>query len=85
MLSNSRLGIPLDVVEETLHGGMDGGTVFPMPCLLGATWDLPLVGAVARVIGLEARIGAWHARCRLAARHQLPSRPASRPRPLQAA
>jgi beta-glucosidase len=57
MINNSRLGIPLDIIEETLHGGMDNGTIFPMPCALGASWNLTLVQSVARIIGTEARIG----------------------------
>ena len=42
-LNTSRLAIPVTFHSETLHspGGM--GTMFPMPCLQGATWDAPLV------------------------------------------
>lgn len=57
MLANTRLGIPVDVIQETLHGGMDNGTIFPMPCAMGATWNPALIQQVGRVIGLEARVG----------------------------
>jgi beta-glucosidase len=57
MMANTRLSIPLDIIEETLHGGMDGGTIFPMPCSMGPTWNAPLINQVGRVIGLEARVG----------------------------
>lgn len=57
MLNNSRLGIPLDVIQETLHGGMDNGTIFPMPCSIGSTWNTNLTYQIGRVIGSEARLG----------------------------
>lgn len=57
MLKNSRLGIPVDMVQETLHGGMQNGTIFPMPCSMGATWNVSLVHAIGRIIGVEARVG----------------------------
>ena len=28
-----------------------------MPAGMGSTWNVPLVGAIGRVIGLEARVG----------------------------
>ena len=46
-LNNSRLRIPVTFHAETLHSGGGNGTIFPMPCLQGATWDLDLVGRVA--------------------------------------
>jgi len=54
-LNNSRLGIPITFHSETLHspGGM--GTMFPMPCLQGATWDAPLVHSIGRAIARQAR------------------------------
>jgi hypothetical protein len=56
-LNQSRLGIPVTFVEETLHGGMDDGTIFPMPCGMGSTWDAPLVAEIGAAIALEARAG----------------------------
>lgn len=46
---------PTSFIGETLHSGYRQGTVFPMPCLQGATWDRDLVQAAASVIALEAR------------------------------
>jgi beta-glucosidase len=57
LTTKSRLGIPVSVVEETLHSGMDKGTVFPMPALLGATWDVDLLKSIGAVIALESRAG----------------------------
>jgi beta-glucosidase-like glycosyl hydrolase len=36
-------GATLKVVEETLHSGMETGTIFPAPCGLGSTWDPLLI------------------------------------------
>jgi beta-glucosidase len=57
LMNTTRLGIPVTIVQETLHGGLANGTVFPMPCGMGGTWDPALIGQVGSVIGLEARIG----------------------------
>ena len=54
-LNNSRLGIPVAAISETLHSSVEGGAAFPNPTLLGQTWDVALVEAVGAVIGLEAR------------------------------
>jgi beta-glucosidase len=56
VVQNSRLGIPISIVQETLHGAVGGGTIFPMPCSMGATWNAPLIQQVGSVIGLEARV-----------------------------
>ena len=55
LLNNSRLGIPVATISETLHSSVEGGAAFPNPTLLGQTWDVALVEAVGAVIGLEAR------------------------------
>lgn len=47
-LENTRLGIPISIVVETLHGGAATGTVFPMPCGLGATMNTTLVHQVSK-------------------------------------
>ena len=54
-LNETRLGVPITFVTETSHCGAAGGTVFPMGATQGATWDVDLVGEVARAIALEAR------------------------------
>ena len=53
-LNHSRLRVPVTFHFETLHGGGCGATIFPMPCLQGATWDTPLVHEVGRTVGAEA-------------------------------
>jgi beta-glucosidase len=53
-----RLGIPkYDWWSEALHGVANAGvaTVFPQAIGLAATWDVPLHGQVAHVIGVEGR------------------------------
>ena len=54
-VNNSRLGIPVTFHTETLHSAGAGSTIFPMPCLQGATWDLDLVHEVATSIAEQAR------------------------------
>jgi len=52
----TRLGIPLLMAGESLHGiRYPGGTVFPQAIALGATFDDALVGEIAEAIGAEAR------------------------------
>ena len=57
MLNASRLGIPVTFHVESLHSGVSGGTVFPMPCAQGASWNAPLVRGIARAIAAEAAAG----------------------------
>ena len=54
-LNHSRLKIPVTFHAETLHSGGVNSTIFPMPCLQGATWNQELVGQVASTIAREAR------------------------------
>ncbi|MGB8322408.1 MAG: glycoside hydrolase family 3 N-terminal domain-containing protein, partial [Candidatus Acidiferrum sp.] len=58
---NSRLGIPLMVHEECLHGhaGVDG-TSFPQPIALGATFNPELVESLYSMTALEARLRGAH-------------------------
>jgi beta-glucosidase len=57
-INSSRLGIPISFVNEGLHGGAPGGTIFPMPVGLGSSWNVDLVRSVMGVVGNEAaRIG----------------------------
>ena len=54
IMNASRLQLPVSFHSETLHGACGGCTIFPMPAAQGATWNAPLVGAVARAIAVEA-------------------------------
>jgi len=52
----TRLGIPLIIHDEGVHGLMaDGATIFPAAIGLAASWDTTLVSQVASAIGREAR------------------------------
>jgi beta-glucosidase len=55
MREKTRLGIPVFVFAEALHGFMAAGaTSFPQAIALGSTWDTPLVERVFTVAGQEA-------------------------------
>ncbi|MBB3699368.1 glycoside hydrolase family 3 C-terminal domain-containing protein [Flammeovirga yaeyamensis] len=60
-IENSRLHIPVMLMEEMLHGyHTDGATVFPMPLAMGASWNKELMHSVGKVIGTEARVNGAH-------------------------
>ena len=55
-VDSTRLGIPLLVMGESIHGIMSpGATVFPQAIGLGATFDTELISKIAEIIGAEAR------------------------------
>ncbi|WP_042198848.1 glycoside hydrolase family 3 N-terminal domain-containing protein [Paenibacillus camerounensis] len=55
-LEHSRLGIPLLIGEECSHGHMAiGATVFPVPLLIGSTWNVELYREMCRAVALETR------------------------------
>ncbi|MCM3782430.1 glycoside hydrolase family 3 C-terminal domain-containing protein [Neobacillus mesonae] len=55
-IENSRLGIPILIGEECSHGHMAiGATVFPVPLLIGSTWNTELYREMCRVVALETR------------------------------
>ncbi|NLM78275.1 MAG: hypothetical protein GX173_09340 [Ruminococcaceae bacterium] len=55
-LEETRLGIPLLMMGESLHGVMSPqATVFPQAIGLGATFNVPLIAEMAAHIGREAR------------------------------
>lgn len=56
MLEKTRLGIPVFIFGESLHGFMaNGATSFPQAIALGCTWDTVLVEQVYTAAALEAR------------------------------
>jgi len=58
---NSRLGIPVIVHEECLHGhAAVDGTSFPQPIALGATFNPQLVESLYSMTALEARLRGAH-------------------------
>jgi len=60
-LENSRLGNPVIFHEECLHGqAAVGGTSFPQPIALGATFDPDLVEALYAMTSEEARSRGTH-------------------------
>lgn len=55
-IENSRLGIPILIGEECSHGHMAiGATVFPVPLLLGSTWNVELYREMCRAVARETR------------------------------
>ena len=50
----SRLGIPVSFINEGLHGGAAGGTIFPEPIGQAMSWNVSLVSKIASVIATEA-------------------------------
>ena len=60
-IENSRLGIPVIFHEECLHGhAAVGGTSFPQPIALGATFNPELVEALFTMTAEEARLRGTH-------------------------
>ena len=54
MSNATRLGIPVSFYAETLRsGGVTNATIFPMPALLGSSWNVSLAHAVGRVVASE--------------------------------
>jgi beta-glucosidase len=60
-LQNSRLGIPVMFHEECLHGqAAIGGTSFPQPIGLGATFNPGLIESLYAMTAEEARVRGTH-------------------------
>ncbi len=56
-VDSSRLGIPVIVFDEALHGLVrEGATSFPQAIALAATWDTTLMNEVGNAIATQARI-----------------------------
>jgi beta-glucosidase len=57
-IDQTRLGIPVILTEEALHGVVAQGTTnYPTPPALSSTWDTALVHQVFTEVGLEAGAG----------------------------
>ncbi|MGN7415321.1 glycoside hydrolase family 3 N-terminal domain-containing protein [Paenibacillus sp. SAF-068] len=55
-VEHSRLGIPILIGEECLHGHMAiDGTVYPVPLLLGSTWNVDLYREMCQAVARETR------------------------------
>ena len=55
-VEKTRLGIPIIVFDEAVHGlAREGATMFPQAIGLAATWDAALVSRVSTAIAHEAR------------------------------
>lgn len=60
-VENTRLGIPVLVIEECLHGVCGGGyTIFPQAIGMAGTWNKDLVRRIGAVIGAEGRASGMH-------------------------
>ena len=57
IIDGSRLGIPVSVYVEGLHGGQGDGTIFPAPVNMGNAWNITMMKAIGAAVGAEARIG----------------------------
>ncbi|HWP43396.1 MAG TPA: glycoside hydrolase family 3 N-terminal domain-containing protein, partial [Blastocatellia bacterium] len=61
LVENTRLGIPALFHDEVLHGHMaQGGTHFPQPIALAASWDTDLISRVFAAGALEVRARGGH-------------------------
>lgn len=55
-VEKTRLGIPVIITAEALHGYLGkGSTSFPVPLALASSWDTTLIRQVGRVIATEMR------------------------------
>ena len=60
-LEETRLGIPVIIHDECLHGCVaKGSSIFPQSIALASTWDPDLMKEVATVIGKETRARGIH-------------------------
>ena len=55
-VEETRLGIPIIVFDEALHGLVrPGATAFPQSIALAATWDTAMISSVANAIAMETK------------------------------
>ena len=56
MVEETRLGIPVFTVTESLHGSVhDGSTIFPQSVAVGSTFNLDLAYQMTKAIATELR------------------------------
>src|SRR6202171_5365236 len=61
LIENTRLGIPVILHDEILHGHMaQGSTSFPQPIALASTWDPDFIARVFTTAALETRARGSH-------------------------
>ncbi|WP_157001123.1 glycoside hydrolase family 3 N-terminal domain-containing protein [Agromyces laixinhei] len=62
LTAQTRLGIPLLVAEDCIHGHSfwEGATIFPTQLGMAASWDAPLVERVARATAVETAATGIH-------------------------
>ncbi|MDF1489538.1 exo-beta-d-1,3/1,6-glucosidase [Tessaracoccus caeni] len=62
LVATTRLGIPLLVGEDCIHGHSfwEGATIFPTQLAMAASWDADLLERVARVTAIEAAATGIH-------------------------
>lgn len=62
LTATTRLGIPLLVAEDCIHGHSfwEGATIFPTQLGMAATWDAPLLERVARATAAEVAATGIH-------------------------
>lgn len=62
LAAGSRLGIPLLVVEDCIHGHSfwPGATIFPTQLAMAASWDPELIERTARITAVEASSTGVH-------------------------
>lgn len=48
LMTDSPHGVPPTIINEGLHQGCPGGTLFPMPINQAMTWNVSLVSAIAK-------------------------------------
>ena len=53
-LNQSAHGIPISFINEGLHGGASGGTIFPEPITQSMSWNASLVTLIGEAIAAEA-------------------------------
>ena len=62
MVRKTRLGIPLLLADDCIHGHgfMKGATVFPTQLGMACSWDTEMIGKVGRVTAVEASCTGLH-------------------------